>query len=92
MPRELNLLRYGLILIPAFITIYVYQYNDYGIFTLHILMLLFLVVMVPKLPRSIHALISIIEILFTAWLCYQYGKDDDFSCYISTALLFQTPA
>lgn len=74
MPRELNLLRYGLILIPAFITIYVYQYNDYGIFTLHILMLLFLVVMVPKLPRSIHALISIIEILFTAWLCYQYGS------------------
>jgi signal transduction histidine kinase len=37
-------------------------------------MLLFLVVMVPKLPRSFHALISIVEILFTAWLSYQYGS------------------
>ncbi|WP_313639449.1 sensor histidine kinase [Paenibacillus sp.] len=74
MTRELNLLRYGLIIVPAFFTMYIYQYADYGIFTLHILMLLFLVVMVPKLPRSFHALISIIEVLFTAWLCYQYGS------------------
>ncbi|HEY4429405.1 MAG TPA: sensor histidine kinase [Paenibacillus sp.] len=74
MTRELTLLRYLLIIIPACISIYIYPYADYGIFTLHILMLLFLVVMVSKLPRSFHALISIVEILFTAWLCYQFGS------------------
>lgn len=74
MIRELTLLRYGLIIIPAFITMYIYPYTDYGIFTLHVLMLLFLSVMTSKLPQVLYPLISIIEILFTAWLCYQYGS------------------
>lgn len=74
MTRELTPLRYGLIIVPAFITIYIYQYADYGIFTLHILMLLFLVTISSKLPGSFPALISIAEMLFTAWLCYEYGS------------------
>lgn len=74
MIRELTFLRYGLIIIPAFISMYIYEYVDYGIYTLQILLLLFLIVMVARLPRSVHALISIAEILLTAWLCYQYGS------------------
>lgn len=74
MIKELNLLRYGLIIIPAFITMYIYQYADYGLFTLHILLLLLLVALSLKLPRSFSALLSGIEMLFTAWLCYQYGS------------------
>lgn len=74
MIKELNVLRYGLIIIPAFMTMYIYQYNDYGLFTLHILLLLLLVSLSMKLPKYFAALLSGIEMLFTAWLCYQYGS------------------
>ncbi|ULO07993.1 sensor histidine kinase [Paenibacillus sp. 19GGS1-52] len=74
MTRELNLLRYGLIIIPASITIYIYQYADYQLFTMHFLLLMLLVTLGAKLPDSLSALASALEILFTAWLCYQYGS------------------
>lgn len=74
MARELNLLRYGLIIIPACITMYIYEYIDYGIYTLHILILLLLVALSMKLPKSITVLLSCIEMLFTAWLGHQYGS------------------
>jgi two-component system NarL family sensor kinase len=72
--RELALLRYGLIIIPALITIYVYQYADYALFTLHLLMLLLLVTLGARLPKPLPALAGVLELLFTAWLCYQYGS------------------
>lgn len=74
MIRELTFLRYGLIIIPAFISMYIYEYADYGIYTLQILLLLLLIVLAARLPRSTHALLSVAEILLTAWLCYQYGS------------------
>ncbi|MEK5240036.1 sensor histidine kinase [Paenibacillus sp. FSL L8-0470] len=72
MIRELNSLRCGLILLPAVITIYVYDYADYELFTLHFLLLLLVVTLEYRLPKSL-PLLSCIELLFTAWLCRQYG-------------------
>ncbi|AIQ20866.1 hypothetical protein H70357_32505 [Paenibacillus sp. FSL H7-0357] len=72
MIRELNSLRYGLILLPAAITIYVYDYADYELFTLHFLLLLLVVTLEYRLPKSL-PLLACIELLFTAWLCRQYG-------------------
>lgn len=74
MARELNLLRYGLIILPACITMYIYEYVDYGIYTFHILSLLLLVALSMKLPKSITVLLSGVEVLFTAWLGYRYGS------------------
>ncbi|WP_342437402.1 sensor histidine kinase [Paenibacillus sp. FSL L8-0436] len=72
MIRELNSLRYGLILLPAAITIYLYDYADYELFTLHFLLLLLVVTLEYQLPKSL-PLLACIELLFTAWLCRQYG-------------------
>lgn len=74
MNKELNLLRYGLILIPAFITMYVFQYEDYERFTLHVLLLLLLVTVGIRLPGRLPLLAGCLEMLFTAWLGYQYGS------------------
>jgi two-component system NarL family sensor kinase len=71
--RELTLLRYGLIVIPALITMQVQEYADYELFTLHLLILLLLVVLGGRLPRTFPALIGCMELLFTAWLCSEYG-------------------
>ncbi|MCL6601830.1 MAG: sensor histidine kinase [Paenibacillus sp.] len=74
MPRELSVLRYGLIIVPSFITSYVLEYVDYGMFTLHFLLLLLLVSLGLKLPRLYSAVLGCLEMLFTAWLCYEYGS------------------
>ena len=73
MTREVNLLRYGLIIIPAVITIYVYEYADYDRFTLYFLLLLLLAALGARLPKPVTALTAGIELLYTAWLCQQYG-------------------
>ncbi|MFC3750540.1 sensor histidine kinase [Paenibacillus sp. GCM10012306] len=71
--RELTLLRYGLIVIPALITMHIQEYADYELFTLHLLILLLLVVMEGRMPLAFRTLLSGIEMLLTAWLCSQYG-------------------
>lgn len=73
MNRELALLRYGLIVIPALIAMHLQEYEDYGLFTLHMLILLLLVVLSERLPRAFPAFISCLEALFTAWLASRYG-------------------
>ncbi|OBZ07860.1 hypothetical protein A8L34_24825 [Bacillus sp. FJAT-27264] len=73
MNRELTFLRYGLIVIPALITMHIQEYADYELFTLHLLILLLLVVMEGRLPLAFRALLSGSEMLLTAWLCSQYG-------------------
>ncbi|MFE4712034.1 sensor histidine kinase [Paenibacillus sp. NPDC056722] len=87
MNRELTLLRYGLIVIPALITMHIQEYADYELFTLHLLILLLLVVMEGQLPLAFRALLSGIEMLFTAWLCIQYGPLMIFPA-ISSLLLY----
>ncbi|MHA6532748.1 sensor histidine kinase [Paenibacillus sp. BAC0078] len=74
MTREIKNLRYALIIIPALIAIYVYNYADYELFTLHFLLLLLIVTLGERLPGLLPALAAGIELLYTAWLCYQYGN------------------
>ncbi|WP_052087953.1 sensor histidine kinase [Paenibacillus wynnii] len=74
MTRELSILRYGLIIVPSFITSYVLEYVDDGMFTLHFLLLLLLVSLGLKLPGIYSALTGSMELLFTAWLCHEYGS------------------
>jgi two-component system, NarL family, sensor kinase len=85
--RELKMLRYGLIIVPSFITMYVYEYDDYGRFTLHLLMLLLLVALGSRLPDLLVPLLCGLEMLLTAWLCYQYGSLMLFSA-ISALLVY----
>lgn len=73
MTRELNMLRYGLIIIPAVLSIYVYEYADYEKFTLHFLLLLLIATLGTKLPKPISLLTGGLELIVTAWLCYQYS-------------------
>ncbi|MBT2291573.1 sensor histidine kinase [Paenibacillus albidus] len=73
MTRELTLLRYGLIIVPAAVTIYIYPYDNLGLYTLHWLLLMLLATLNRQLPGPLHPLLSGIEVLFTAWLCHQYG-------------------
>ncbi|QUL54513.1 sensor histidine kinase [Paenibacillus tritici] len=73
MTRELNLLRYGLMMIPAILSIQRYEYADYDRFTLHFLLYLLLATLGGRLPRSLSALTGSLELIFTAWLCYQYS-------------------
>ena len=73
MTRKLITLRYSLIIVPFFLTLYLQEYFDYGWFTLHLLILLLLVSLGFKLPRSYRALICAMEMLYTAWLCNEYG-------------------
>ncbi|WP_379135541.1 sensor histidine kinase [Paenibacillus sp. sgz500958] len=71
--RELTLLRYGLIIAPSIISIYLHEYTDYGLFTLSFLLLLLLAALSFRLSGTIQLLAVSIEMLLTAWLCYQYG-------------------
>lgn len=73
MTRELNLLRYGLIIMPAVLSIYVYEYADYERFTLHLLILLLLATLGSRLPKPVPLLTGSLELMFTAWLCFQYS-------------------
>lgn len=73
MTRPLNLLRYSLIILPAVLSIYVYDYADYDRFTLHLLLLLLLATLGTKLPAPLAAATGGLELLFTAWLCREYG-------------------
>lgn len=73
MNRELKYLRYGLIILPAIITTFLYDYADYDRFTLHFLMLLLLATIQAPLPRTLSLVASALELLFTAWLCHTYG-------------------
>lgn len=74
MTRMLTILRYGLILVPSIISIYVHEYSDDGMFTLYFLLLLLLAALGFRLPGKLPMLISGLEMALTAWLCYQYGS------------------
>ncbi|MEC0171216.1 sensor histidine kinase [Paenibacillus graminis] len=73
MNREMNVLRYALIIIPALMSIYLYDYADYELFTLHFLLLLLVVALGGRLPGPFRMLACAIELLYTAWLCQHYG-------------------
>lgn len=68
------MIRYALLILPAVISIYVYPYPDDEMFILHFLLLLFLVTLGFRMPKSLSAPVSVAELLYTAWLCYQYGS------------------
>ncbi|WP_150270433.1 sensor histidine kinase [Paenibacillus tepidiphilus] len=72
MNREFTLLRYGLIIAPAILTIYVYTY-DYELFTLHFLLLLLLVTVRARIPKFLPVPAAACELFLSSWLCYHYG-------------------
>lgn len=73
MTRELILLRYSLLIIPAILSIQVYEFADYDWFTLHFMLLMLLVTLGARPSRSLAALTGGMELVLTAWLCYEYG-------------------
>lgn len=73
MTRELILLRYSLLIIPAIFSIQVYEFADYDRFTLHFMLLMLLVTLGAKTSGSLAALTGGMELVLTAWLCYEYG-------------------
>lgn len=73
MTRELIAIRYGLIIIPAVISVYVYDYSDYGWFTLCFLVQLLLAAVGPRLPGRLPVLAVVLELLYSAWMCQAYG-------------------
>lgn len=87
MTRPLNLLRFSLMLIPAVLSIYVYDYADYDRFTLHFLLLLLLATLGTKLSGPLAAVNGGMEIVFTAWLCWEYGPLMIFAA-VSTVLWY----
>ncbi|WP_025692004.1 sensor histidine kinase, partial [Paenibacillus zanthoxyli] len=74
MTKELKLLRYGLIAIPAFISMYVQEYANYDRFTLHLLMLLLLATLGARLPGRFTIGMAALEMLYSSWLCSRYGS------------------
>ncbi|MDF9840183.1 MULTISPECIES: histidine kinase [unclassified Paenibacillus] len=73
MTRELRILRYGLLIIPAVLSVYVYDYPDYGLFTFYFLMQLLLATAGSRLPKPFPALAVTLELLYSAWMCREYG-------------------
>ncbi|WP_341348669.1 sensor histidine kinase [Paenibacillus sp. FSL H3-0469] len=73
MTRELILLRYSLLIIPAIFSIQVYEFADYDRFTLHFMLLMLLVTLGARTSGSLAALTGGMELVLTAWLCYEYG-------------------
>lgn len=73
MTRELILLRYSLLIIPAILSIQVYEFADYDWFTLHFMLLMLLVTLGARTSGSPAALTGGMELVLTAWLCYEYG-------------------
>ncbi|WP_060860661.1 sensor histidine kinase [Paenibacillus riograndensis] len=73
MNREMNVLRYALMIIPALMAIYLYDYADYELFTFHFLLLLLVAALGGRLSGPLRALACAIELLYTAWLCWHYG-------------------
>ncbi|ETT50013.1 sensor histidine kinase [Paenibacillus sp. FSL P4-0338] len=73
MTRELILLRYSLLIIPAILSIQVYEFADYDGFTLHFMLLMLLVILGARPSRSLATLTEGMELILTAWLCYEYG-------------------
>ncbi|OMF88121.1 sensor histidine kinase [Paenibacillus sp. FSL R7-0337] len=73
MTRELILLRYSLLIIPAILSIQVYEFADYDGFTLHFMLLMLLVILGARPSRSLATLTGGMELILTAWLCYEYG-------------------
>lgn len=73
MTRELDVIRYGLIAVPAAISVYAYDYSDYGLFTFYFLVQLLLATIGPRLPKSLPVLAVALELLYSAWMCQMYG-------------------
>ncbi|WP_379157353.1 sensor histidine kinase [Paenibacillus sp. sgz5001063] len=73
MNKEMNVLRYALIIVPALIAIYLYDYADYELFTFHFLLLLLIATLGKRFPRLLGTLSGGVELLYTAWLCRHYG-------------------
>ncbi|WP_025699273.1 sensor histidine kinase, partial [Paenibacillus durus] len=74
MTKELKLLRYGLIAIPAFISMYVQDYANYDRFTLRLLILLLLATLGARLPARFTIGMAALEMLYSSWLCSRYGS------------------
>ncbi|WP_052421504.1 histidine kinase [Paenibacillus sp. FSL R7-0273] len=73
MTRELQIIRFSLLLIPAVLTVYVYDYSDYGLFTFFFLLQLLLAAAGTRLPGRLPVLAVILELLYSAWMCREYG-------------------
>ncbi|MBY9077552.1 sensor histidine kinase [Paenibacillus sp. HN-1] len=74
MNKPLSFLRYGLIAVPAFLFMYIGDYTDYGLFTLHLLILLLIATMGSKLPERFVPAAAAAEMLYSVWLCSRYGS------------------
>ncbi|WP_052380320.1 sensor histidine kinase [Paenibacillus camerounensis] len=73
MTRELQIIRFSLLLIPAVLTVYVYDYSDYSLFTFFFLLQLLLATAGARLPGRLPVLAVILELLYSAWMCREYG-------------------
>lgn len=71
--RELQIIRFSLLLIPAMLTVYVYDYSDYSLFTFYFLLQLLLATAGTRLPGRLPVLAVILELLYSAWMCREYG-------------------
>ncbi len=67
------MLRYGLIIFPAVLSIYAYTYASYELFTLHFLLLLLLVTVRARIPKVMPVPAAACELFLSSWLCYHYG-------------------
>lgn len=68
-------LMYGMVLIPGIINIFLLKDISYEIFVVHILLFFTLVVLGRFLNKEAHlTLLSIVEIIFSTWLCMTYGN------------------
>ncbi|GGH37649.1 sensor histidine kinase [Paenibacillus segetis] len=76
MPKHLLLsLMYGMVLTPSFINIFVMSDHSYDLFVMHVLLFFAIVVLGRFLKREVHlTALTIIEILFSAWICMTYGN------------------
>lgn len=74
MTKPLKLLRYGLIAVPAFLSMYIMDYSDYDRFTLDVLILLLLATLGARLPQRFVPAAAAAEMLYSVWLCRQYGS------------------
>lgn len=71
----LHILRYSLIFMAGFSSIYIYRIENYGPFILTLLLYMFLVVLI-RFTHTLSAkkLLSCIDIIFSVWLCHTYGN------------------
>lgn len=81
----LNVLRYGLILLPGIASIFIFSYENNGIYTLLLLIVLALSILITRITYSpVSLTLLAIQIGLTTWMCSQFG---DLLIFVSLSAL-----